>query len=69
MASANGKDTLQQMGSIWQFLDKMALTKPDEYKKFVDKILKDGEANDMGPPKARFALQTFKVRIFFRFIL
>ena len=65
MASANGKDTLEQMGSIWQFLDKMALTRPGEYKKFVDKILKEGEANDMGPPKSRFALQIFKVQFFF----
>lgn len=53
-------DALQQVGNIWKFLDAMSLANPDEYKRFVDQVLKDGSDNNMGPPIPQMVIQTTK---------
>lgn len=57
-------DALQQVGNIWKFLDAMSLANPDEYKRFVDQVLKDGSDNNMGPPIPQMVIQTTKVIVF-----
>ena len=60
MASADGRDNLQDAGAIWKFLDNLSMKNPDEYKKYISTILKEGADAGLGPPQAKFSIQTAK---------
>ena len=60
MASSDDRNTLYDAGSIWKFLDNLALSNPEEYKRYIDKIMKEGSELDLGPPVAKFVVQTEK---------
>ena len=67
--SKNDEQVLEQTEKIWRFLDEMSLKNPKQYDEFINKIMKDGEENNLGPPSPVFAVQTEKVRNFLRFRL
>ena len=62
MATANDEKVLDQVGSIWKFLDTMSVSNPEEYNKFIDKVMKEGSANNLGPPVPKIVIQTEKVK-------
>ncbi|XP_066914493.1 PIH1 domain-containing protein 2-like [Clytia hemisphaerica] len=55
------EQVLEQTEQIWRFLDEMSLKDPKEYETFIQKVLKDGENENMGPPVPSFVVQTEKV--------
>lgn len=58
---SSNDQVLQQTETIWKFLDNLSIKNPKEYQQFIDKILKDGADNNLGPPVAQFAVQSNKV--------
>uniref|UniRef100_A0A7M5UP15 PIH1 N-terminal domain-containing protein n=1 Tax=Clytia hemisphaerica TaxID=252671 RepID=A0A7M5UP15_9CNID len=54
------EQVLEQTEQIWRFLDEMSLKDPKEYETFIQKVLKDGENENMGPPVPSFVVQTEK---------
>lgn len=50
------QDMTQIAGKMWEFLDQLAATKPDEYKKFIEQQLEEGR-NIFTPPEAVFCMQ------------
>jgi len=60
MASCDGRETLQDVGSIWNFLDSLSTTNPDEYKRYINKVLKEGADMGFGAPTPEFVVQTEK---------
>jgi len=59
--SKNEEQVLEQTEKIWKFLDEMSLKNPKQYDEFINKIMKDGEENNLGPPSPVFAVQTEKI--------
>ena len=59
--SQKDEQVLEQTEQIWRFLDEMSLKNPKEYEQFIQKVLKDGENENMGPPVPSFVVQTEKV--------
>lgn len=69
MSSQKDEQVLAQTEQIWRFLDEMSLKNPKEYDQFVNKIMKDGEESNLGPPSPVFAVQTEKVILLLKFFL
>ena len=59
--SQTDEQVLNQTEQLWRFLDEMSLKNPKEYQNFSDKVLKDGQDNNLGPPEPVFAVETEKV--------
>lgn len=61
MATAN--DFQKTAESVWNALDKLSEKNPEEYKRFIDKQLKEG-AESLSPPQPAYCLTcsvTYKV--------
>ena len=56
MASRDGDDMTQVAGKVWEFLDKLAADRPDEYKKFIEQQLEEGQ-HMFAPPEPVYCLQ------------
>ena len=65
MSKKTDEQVLQETEAIWSFLENLSLKNPEEYKLFINKVLKDGEENELGPPIADFVVETTKVSIVF----
>lgn len=61
MSNSSDEQALQQTEAIWKFLDAMSLNNPKEYEQFIQKVLKDGESNNLGPPRPVFVVETEKI--------
>ena len=52
----DGEDMTEVAGKMWEFLDKLAADRPDEYKKFIEQQLEEGK-HMFTPPEPVYCLQ------------